>query len=307
MMHALPIVGFNGSLFVERMVNGLAEGSIFALLALSLVVVFRATGQLNFAQGEIGLFGAFVVSTLTLSGLPVWLSIVIAMAVGFVLAAAIERIVIRPIEHRNPGAVVVAAIGLFLGLNQMHSLIWGPDARSLPSVFPSGPNDFFRLFGAPVYWQRFGIFLTLLVLLVLLWLLFNRTKVGLAMRAVANNAESAGLTGIRVGWVLMIGWGLAAAISVLAASMLAPQGGLSTALMFGPFLSASAAATLGGLDSPVGAVVGGLILGVLKALIIGYVGFLGGDMVFTVSLAIILVVLLFRPGGLFGSERVERV
>lgn len=307
MMQTFAMLAFDGSLFIERIVNGLAEGSIFAMLALSLVVVFRATGQLNFAQGEIGLFGAYLVSTLTLSGLPVGVAILIAMAVGFVLAAALERVVIRPIERRNPGAVVVAAIGLFLGLNQLHSLIWGPDARSLPSLFPSGPDDFFRLFGAPVYWQRFGIFLTLLVLLALLWLLFNRTKVGLAMRAVANNAESAGLTGIRVGWVLMIGWGLAAAISVLAASLLAPQAGLSTALMFGPFLSASAAATLGGLDSPIGAVVGGLTLGVLKAIIIGYVGFLGGDMVFTVSLVIILVVLLFRPAGLFGSVRVERV
>lgn len=301
------MVAFDSSLFVERMVNGLAEGSIFAMLALSLVVVFRSTGQLNFAQGEIGLFGAFLVSTLTLSGMPTWLSILIAMAAGFVLAASIERVIIRPIEHRNPGTVVVAAIGLFLGINQLHSLIWGPDARSLPSVFPTGADDFFRLFGAAIYWQRFGIFLVLLVLLALLWLLFNHTKIGLAMRAVANNQESAGLTGMRVGTVLMIGWGLAAAISVLAASLLAPSAGLSAALMFGPFLSASAAATLGGLDSPIGAVVGGLTLGVMKAFIIGYIPFLGGDMVFTVSLVIILVVLLVRPGGLFGSERVERV
>jgi branched-chain amino acid transport system permease protein len=301
------MLAFDFSLFVQRMVDGLGEGSIYAMLALSIVVVFRATGQLNFAQGEMGLFGAYVVSTLTLSGVPVGLAILMAMVVGFVLAATIERVVIRPIEHRNPGAVVVASIGLFLGINQLLSMIWGPNARSLPSVFPNDADDFFRLFGAPVRWERFGIFLVLLVLLVLLWLLFNKTKVGLAMRAVANNQESSGLVGIRVGGILMIGWGLAAAISVLAASLLAPQGGLSTSLMFGPFLIASAAATLGGLDSPVGAVVGGLALGLLKAIIIGYVGFLGGDMVFTVSLLIILVVLLLRPGGLFGTVKVERV
>ena len=301
------MLAFDSSLFVQRMVDGLGEGSIYAMLALSIVVVFRATGQLNFAQGEIGLFGAFVVSTLTLSDVPIAPAILIAMVVGFVLAAGIERVVIRPIEHRNPGAVVVASIGLFLGINQLHSMIWGPNARSLPSVFPNGADDFFRLFGAPVRWERFGIFLVLLALLALLWVLFNKTKVGLAMRAVANNQESAGLVGMRVGGILMIGWGLAAAISVLAASLLAPQGGLSTSLMFGPFLIASAAATLGGLDSPVGAVIGGLALGLLKAIIIGYVGFLGGDMVFTVSLLIILVVLLLRPGGLFGTVKVERV
>jgi branched-chain amino acid transport system permease protein len=301
------MLAFDFSLLVQRLVDGLSEGSIYAMLALSIVVVFRATGQLNFAQGEMGLFGAFVVSTLTLSDVPVGLAIVVAMIVGFVLAAGIERVVIRPIEQRNPGAVVVASIGLFLGINQLHSMIWGPNARSLPSVFPNGADDFFRLFGATVRWERFGTFLVLLALLALLWGLFNRTKVGLAMRAVANNQESSGLVGIRVGGILMIGWGLAAAISVLAASLLAPQGGLSTSLMFGPFLIASAAATLGGLDSPVGAVVGGLALGLIKAIIIGYVGFLGGDMVFTVSLLIILVVLLLRPGGLFGTVKVERV
>jgi branched-chain amino acid transport system permease protein len=301
------LLAFDTALFVERMVNGLAEGSIFAMLALSLVVVFRSSGQLNFAQGEMGLFGAFLVSTLTLTGFPVWISIGIAMAVGFVLASGVERVIIRPIEHRNPGAVVVAAIGLFLGINQLHALIWGVDARRLPSPFPSDADSFFRLFGAPVRWERFGTFLVLLVLLAFLWVLFNKTKIGLAMRAVANNPESAGLVGIRVGWVLAIGWGLATAIAVLGASLLAPQGGLSVALMFGPFLTASAAATLGGLDSPVGAVVGGLLLGVLKAIMIGYIPFLGGDMVFTVSLGIILVVLLVRPGGLFGSVKVERV
>ncbi len=301
------MLAFDSSLFIQRMVDGLGEGSIYAMLALSIVVVFRATGQLNFAQGEIGLFGAFIVSTLTLSDVPIALAILIAMVVGAVLAATIERVVIRPIEHRNPGAVVVASIGLFLGINQLHSMIWGPNARSLPSVFPNDADDFFRLFGAPVRWERFGIFLVLLVLLALLWVLFNKTKIGLAMRAVANNQESAGLAGIRVGGILMIGWGLAAAISVLAASLLAPQGGLSASLMFGPFLIASAAATLGGLDSPIGAVVGGLALGLIKAIIIGYVGFLGGDMVFTVSLMIILVVLLWRPGGLFGTVTVERV
>jgi branched-chain amino acid transport system permease protein len=295
------------SLFIERFINGLADGSIYALLALALVVVFRSTGQLNFAQGEIGTMGAFFVSTLTLSGLPVWLSIGCAMVLGFVVAAGVERIVVRPIEHRNPSAVIVALIGVFLAVNQLVAMIWGIDARGLPSVFPDEADDFVTIFGAPVRIARLGLIGVLIVVLFLLWLMFNKTKIGLAMRAVANNQESSNLVGIRVGTVLLLGWGLAGAIGVLAAAMLAPSAGLTLTLMLGPFLLASVAAVLGGLDSPIGAVVGGIIIGLTEAFIVGYVPFFGADMLFPVMLVILLVVLLFRPSGLFGSERVERV
>jgi branched-chain amino acid transport system permease protein len=295
------------SLFIERFVNGIADGSIYALLALALVVVFRSTGQLNFAQGEIGTMGAFFVSTLTLGGLPVWVAIGCAMVLGFVVSAGVERIVVRPIEHRNPGAVIVALIGVFLAVNQLVAMIWGVDARSLPSVFPDDADDFVTIFGAPVRIARLGLIGVLVVVLFLLWLMFNKTKIGLAMRAVANNQESSNLVGIRVGTVLLLGWGLAGAIGVLAAAMLAPSAGLTGTLMLGPFLLASVAAVLGGLDSPVGAVVGGLIIGLTEAFIVGYVPFFGADMLFPVMLVILLVVLLFRPSGLFGTERVERV
>jgi branched-chain amino acid transport system permease protein len=295
------------SLFIERMVNGLADGSIYAMLALALVVIFRSTGQLNFAQGEIGTMGAFFVSTLTLTGWPVWLSIIAAMVLGFLIAAGVERIVVRPIEHRNPGAVIVALIGVFLAVNQLVAMIWGVDARSLPSVFPDQADDFVVIFGAPVRLARVGTIAVLAVLVVLLWLLFTKTRVGLAMRAVANNQESSNLVGIRVGGILLLGWGLAGAIGVLAATLLAPSAGLTGTLMLGPFLLASVAAVLGGLDSPIGAVVGGLLIGVVQAIIVGYVGFLGSDMLFPVMLVILLGVLLLRPSGLFGSERVERV
>jgi branched-chain amino acid transport system permease protein len=295
------------SLFIERMINGLADGSIYALLALALVVVFRSTGQLNFAQGEIGTMGAFFVSTLTLTGLPVWLSIGLAMVLGFVVSAGVERVVVRPIEHRNPGAVIVALIGVFLAVNQAVAMIWGVDARNLPSVFPDDADDFVTIFGAPVRIARLGVIGVLVVVLFLLWLLFAKTKIGLGMRAVANNQESSNLVGIRVGSVLVLGWGLAGAIGVLAAAMLAPSAGLSGSLMLSPFLIASVAAVLGGLDSPVGAVVGGLLIGIVEAVIVGYVDFLGADMLMPVMLVILLGVLLLRPSGLFGSERVERV
>ena len=297
------------SLFIERMFDGLADGSIYALLALALVVVFRSTGQLNFAQGEIGTMGAFFVSTFTLDRIA-------GLAVDPACDGArlrrrppvVERVVVRPIEHRNPGAVIVALIGVFLAVNQFVAMIWGVDARSLPSLFPTDADDFVTTSGRRYpdrpsrdhrRAHRDVVFL--------LWLLFNKTKVGLAMRAVANNQESSNLVGIRVGNISILGWGLAGAIGALSAAMLAPSAGLTGTLMLGPFLLASVAAVLGGLDSPVGAVVGGLLIGCLKAFIVGYVDFLGADMLFPVMLVILLGVLLLRPSGLFGTEKVERV
>lgn len=302
----------DGSLFVERFVNGVADGSIYALLALALVVIFRSTGQLNFAQGEIGTMGAFFVSTLTLAGLPVVVAILLALVLGFAIGAGIERVVVRPIEERNPSAVIVAIIGVFLAINQLTALIWGIDARNLPSVFPNAASDFITVFGAPVRIARLGTIGVLIVVLVLLYLLFNKTKIGLAMRAVANNQESSNLVGIRVGLILILGWGLSGSIAVLAASMLAPSAGLTGSLMLGPFLLASVAAVLGGLDSPVGAVVGGLIIGLVQAFLVGYAPSIGSvtltsDMLYPVMLVILLGILLFRPTGLFGSEKVERV
>jgi len=196
---------------------------------------------------------------------------------------------------------------VFLAINQLVAMIWGVDARSLPSVFPDDADDFVTILGAPALIARLGLIGVLIVVLFLLWLMFNKTKIGLAMRAVANNQESSNLVGIRVGNILLLGWGLAGAIGVLAAAMLAPSAGLTGTLMLGPFLLASVAAVLGGLDSPVGAVVGGLIIGLTEAFIVGYVPFFGADMLFPVMLVILLVVLLFRPSGLFGTERVERV
>ena len=202
--------------------------------------------------------------------------------------------------------MIVALIGVFLAVNQLSAMFWGVDARSLPSLFPTDADAFFKIGDAAIRWERVGIIGVLAVTVVLLFLLFNYTKIGLAMRAVANNQESSNLVGIRVGNILILGWGLAGAIGALAALMLAPSAGLTGTLMLGPFLFASVAAVLGGLDSPVGAVVGGLLIGLLKAFLIGYVDFLS-DMLFPVMLVVLLSVLLFRPAGLFGTEKVERV
>ena len=301
------MLAFATDLFIQRTFDGLAKGSIYALLALALVVVFRGSGQLNFAQGEMALFCAFFAQTLTLSGLPVVLAIVAAALLGFVMGAGVERFLIRPIEKKSPIAVVVVAVGLFLGLNNLVAVIWGVDARRMPSPFPNDADDFIRIGGAAVRLERLGIIAVLLLLVALLWLMFNRTRIGLAMRAVANNQPSSQLVGIRVGRVLAIGWGLAGAIGAIGASLLAPQAGLSGAMMFGPFIFAAAAATVGGLDSPVGAVVAGLALGLIDAYIVGYLTWIGGDLVLPVTFGIILAVLVLKPSGLFGSVRVERV
>lgn len=294
-------------LFVQRLVEGASRGSIYALLALALVVVFRSTGSLNFAQGEMALFATFIVSTLTLSDLPVWLAILIAAVVAFVIGAAIERVLIRPMERRSHFAVVVVSIGLFLLFNGADQFFWGLDARPLPSVFPNEPDDFFRLLDAPVRYERLGVFGVLLGVAGFLWLLFNKTKLGLAMRAVSTNQESAELVGVPVGRVLMFSWGLAAAIGAIGGAMLAPSAGLSLSLMFGTLVYASAAAILGGLDSPVGAVVAGLLIGILESMLIGYVDAVSGDFTLTIAFALILVVLVLRPQGMFGRRTVERV
>lgn len=301
------ILAFDTELFIQRIVDGLSKGSIYALLALALVVVFRGSGQLNFAQGEMALVTTYIGSTLTLSGWPVWLTIFVCAVTGFVMGGAVERFLIRPMEAKSPFAVVVVAIGLFLGFNSIAAAVWGVDARDFPSLFPNQPDDFFNLLGANVRWERVGIFFVLLGIGALLYLLFTRTKIGLAMRAVANTHESSRLVGIRVGRVLMIGWGLAAAIGAVAGCLIAPSAGLSLSMMFGLFIYGSAAATLGGLDSPLGAVVAGLSLGLLDSMIIGYVDIIGGDLLLTVILGLILLVLLVKPSGLFGSTRVERV
>ena len=178
---------------------------------------------------------------------------------------------VRPIEHRNPAAVIVALIGAFF-LGSTSSLAdLGVDARSLPSLFPNGPTTSSGCWAHRCAGTAFGTILVLIVLVSLLWVLFNKTKVGLAMRAVANNQESSGLVGIRVGRILVIGWGLAGAIGCWRPVCSHPPPASPAPLMLGPFLLASAAAVLGGLDSPVGAVVGGLAIGLVKALSIGYV------------------------------------
>ena len=306
-------------LFLQRLFDGLSQGSVYSLIALGLVIIYRGTGHLNFAQGEMALFCTYVVYQLGEWGIPIGIALPIGMAFGFVLGAVTEVTLIRPIAKKSSFAVFIVTLGLFQFLNWLDGAIWkdqplpnsgvGSNQQSFPSLFPNKPDDFVNIFGAAIKLQSIGVFLLVLVLFGLLFLLFNFTKLGLAMNAVASNAESAKLVGIRTNMVLMTSWGLAAAIGALGGVVFAGiNSNVNLGLMFGVFIYASAAATLGGFDSPGGAVLGGLIIGVIENLAAGYAPeWVGQEMKVGVALLVILVVLLVKPSGLFGTAKVERV
>ncbi len=306
------------ALFLQRLVDGLSSGSVYALIALGLVIIYRGTGHLNFAQGEMALFAAYVVYQMGEWGLPIGIALVIGLATGFVIGAVAEVGLVRPISKKSPFAVFIVTIGLFQLLNWLSGAIWGDQVlpnsgvgskqQQYPSLFPDQPDDFVKVFGAAIRYQSLGVLLLTLVITGLLFLLFNKTKFGLAMRAVASNAESAKLVGIRVNTVLMVSWGLAAAIGALGGVVFAGiNNSVSLGLMFTVFIYGSAAATLGGFDSPGGAVIAGLAIGVIENMAAGYIGFIGQEMKLAVAFIVILVVLMVKPSGLFGTAKVERV
>lgn len=227
-----------------------------------------------------------------------------SVAVSFIGGALIERVVIRPFEKASPLVIVIATLGLFLALNSLTQVIFGTDAKQLGSAFPDTVWD---VWGLRVEAQTIGILVVLGLECVALWVLFQRTRIGLGLRAVADNPEASRLLGIRVGTMLMFGWGLSAALGSLAGAMVVPTTqALTASSLQSVLVFAFAAAALGGFDSPLGAVVGGLIVGVTQALTIQYIEPLN-DIELVVPFAIILVVLLVKPSGLFGSTQVERV
>jgi branched-chain amino acid transport system permease protein len=296
--------------FLQYFFDGLSQGSIYAFLALGLVIIYRGSGHLNFAQGEMAMMSAFLAWWLSDSGVGLWIAVAISAAISFVAAMGVERYIIRPIAHRSQFAVVVAAIGLFLGLNALAPFIWKvtiPEAFA--SLFPNDADDFIRIGGAEWRTQSIGVLAVLAVTSALLYVLFQRTRFGLAMRAVATNPESSPLVGIRAGQVLAVSWGLAAAVGAVGGALVGSlRGNVDSSMMFTIFFAATAAATLGGFDSLFGAVLGGLMLGVFENLVASYFpDLIGQELKVVVSLLVILVVLLVKPSGLFGSQRVERV
>lgn len=291
--------------FLRYLYIGLGNGAIYAMLGLGLVVIYRSTGLLNFAQGEMAMFATFLVWMFDDAGLPLWLALLAGMTGGFLIGALVHQVVVKPVgdPHQKPLAVVIVTIGLFLGFNALARLIWGSDDKTFVNLFGRGGVD---LFGTEMAWQKIGTLGVLAVEALLFWLLFQRTRLGLSMRAVASNPESAALSGIPVNRILMVGWGLAAAIGAVAGAFTAPIGSLSANLMQLPLIYAFAAITLGGFDSFVGAIVGGLLVGVLTDVVPRYVGAFE-KMTLAPAFLLILVVLLVRPEGIFGQRKVTRV
>ncbi|MEV4224554.1 branched-chain amino acid ABC transporter permease [Nonomuraea sp. NPDC049725] len=289
--------------FLQQVIVGLGTGAIYASLALALVLIYRFTGIVNFAQGELAMFSAYIAWQFTAAGVPFWLSLVLALAVSFAGGMLVERVIIRPVEGAPELTVVIVTVGLFIFVNAAAGWIWTFLIKDFPNPFPGGA---LHVGGISVAFSTLGVLAVVGVVMGLLYLLFQHTKIGLGMRAVSANPDSARLVGIRVGWTLALGWGLAATVGAVSGVLVAPLLFLEPNMMGGVLIYAFAAATLGGFDSPLGAVVGGLVVGVAETLAGAYVSAIGPDLKVGVPLAIILGVLLLRPQGLFGRAVVER-
>jgi branched-chain amino acid transport system permease protein len=290
--------------FLQQVVSGLASGAIFASLALALVLIYRSTDIVNFAQGEMATFTTYIAWALMHHGLSYWAAFALTLAFAFAFGAGIERVLIRPVEQRPEIVIVIVTIGILIALNGLTGWIWGGDVKAFDSPFPNGSVE---LGGVAVSVQDLGTLGVCVVTVVVLWAFFRFTTLGLAMRATAINPDASRLVGVRVGFMLALGWGFAAVLGAVAGMMAAPTVFLDPSMMLVILIYAFAAAVLGGIDSPVGAVAGGLILGVAINLLGAYVDFVGAELRLPTALAILLLVLLIRPQGLFGHLVVRRV
>ncbi|WP_448625798.1 branched-chain amino acid ABC transporter permease [Geodermatophilus sp. URMC 64] len=289
--------------FITLTVAGAVQGAIFAAFALALVLIWRSTRIVNFAQGAMAAATTFIALALIEAGQSYWVAVLVALVSGFVLGAVIERVVIRPVEGGPELNAVIVTLGLFIAIQAAIGIIFGNNERAFPPPFGRvgftvggtnialTPNNLYTLG---------GVLLTLALLIVL----FRYTRVGLAMRASAFGQEVARLLGVKVGRMLTLGWALAAVVGAISGVLIAGEGSsLTPTFMDALIVYGFVAAVLGGLDSPIGAVVGGVALGLL----LGYVrGYLGDEVVSLAALVILVVVLLVRPGGLFSSAKARR-
>jgi branched-chain amino acid transport system permease protein len=285
---------------LHQVLAGLATGGIYASLALALVMIYQATHLVNFAQGELAMFATYIAWSLINAGMPYWPAFLITVGAAFVLGVVIERVVIRPVENAPVLAVVVVFIALLVILNSVTGWIYTYTIKTFPSPFPSEIG--IGRFMSP---HEVGAIGVTLIVLALLYAFFRFTPLGLAMRAAAQNPESARLVGIRVGWMLALGWGLAAAIGGVAGMMVAPIVYLDPNMMGGVLLYAFAAALVGGVDNPAGAVFGGFLVGVLENVLGAFV--IGNELKLAVALVLIVGVLVVKPSGFFGKVHVTRV
>lgn len=290
--------------FIQLVVDGLSIGSVYAALALAIVLVNQATGLINFAQGGMAVLSAYIAWWFTGLGVPLILAILLAVLVSFVMGALIERYVMRRFERGDPDTAVVVTIGLLTLITGICGWLWTYNNQQFASLFPL---DTVQILGASVSIRSIGTTLVIVAIMLLLQALFIGTKLGLALRAVAINPQSASFSGLPVGRLLMTGWGLAAALGAVAGALVAPQLTLTPGMMDNALVYALAAVILGGLSSPIGVVIAAWLIGVLENLAAVYVPFIGYDLKVVVPFALIFVVLIVRPQGLFGRKSVVRV
>ena len=291
-------------IFVQQVMSGLATGGIYASLALALVMIYQATDVVNFAQGEMAMFATYLAWSMLNAGMPYWGAFLATLVIAFVGGVVIQRVIIRPVENKPILTIVIVTLGLLVICNSVAGWVWTYLQKPFPSPFPREPVRMGNIvFGA----HDLGEIAVTLVMLGLLFAFFRFTPLGLAMRAAAQNPVSSRLAGIRVSWMLALGWGLAATFGAVAGLMVAPILTLDPNMMGGIQIYAFAAATLGGFTSPLGAVVGGFMVGIVENLVGTYVSFIGTELKLTVALAMIIVVLLVKPSGLFGRTAARRV
>jgi branched-chain amino acid transport system permease protein len=290
--------------FWQQVVSGIASGSIYASLALALALVYRASGVVNFAQGEMAMFSTYIALAFVNHGLSYWQAFAAAIGVSFVGGIALERVAIRPVEGAPVLSVVIVTIGLLVIFNGLASWIWTPQVQFFPTGFSGGTV---AIGGVTIGWDQLGVIGVTLGAMLVFFGFFRYTRVGLTMRAAALNPEASRLLGIRVSWMLALGWGFAAVLGAVSGILIAPINLLTPSMMQSVLLYAFAAAVLGGLGSPVGAVIGGLGLGVTLNLLGTYVDFVTPELKLPLALGILLGILLVRPTGLFGRPAVLRV
>jgi branched-chain amino acid transport system permease protein len=290
--------------FVQLVVDGLSTGSVYGALALAIVLVHQATGLINFAQGGMAVLAAYVAWVLTNQGVPLVLAILASVVFSFVLGAVVERWLMRRFERGDPDTAVVVTIGLLTLITGICGWLFTYNNQQFPSLFSLDTVSFL---GVSISVRSIGTTLVIVVAMVLLQALFVRTKLGLALRAVAINPQSAAFSGLPVGRLLMVGWGLAAALGAIAGALIAPSLTLTPGMMDAALVYALAAIILGGMSSPIGVVIAAWMIGVLENLAAVYVPIIGFDLKIAVPFILIFVVLIVRPQGLFGRKEVVRV
>jgi branched-chain amino acid transport system permease protein len=289
--------------FIDLTLNGIANGAIYAAVALSLVLIWRATRILNFAQAGMLMFTTFLAWTVVDGGASYWVGFVVALASGLVLGAVVERVIVRPVEGAPPLNAVILTVGLLIGLQAVAGMLWGGTPKSFPPAFSIRG---YEIGGRAVLFSPFDLFTVLVVaaLMLVMVVLFTRTSLGLRMRASAFAPEVARLVGVRVGSMFTVGWALASMAGSLGGVLVAPSVFVSPNAFDAVLVFGFTSAVIGGLESPLGALVGGVVLGLALSYVSGY---WGAELVTLGALVILVTVLMVRPSGLFSHAEARRV